>query len=146
MDEPVRNGDLGDTLYRNFVEKWKTYLGSYPSPFMFGLPGTAKHEYYVDLLQRLGLMKQRMETKAELDPELNGYNCTFTVVDEGDCTYLSFEDFCEETEKKKNAEPVYDISWIRKRMKCCKNPMERKQLEKQLNAAYKARKKARKKK
>ena len=39
--------------------------------------------------------------------------------------------------------PVRDISWIRKQMKHCKNPMERKQLEKQLNAAYKARKKAR---
>lgn len=51
----------------------------------------------------------------------------------------------EDIEKLEPAEPVYDISWIRKRMKCCKNPMERKQLEKQLNAAYKARKKVRKK-
>ena len=137
------NGDLGDRLYSDFVVKWKTYLGSHPSPFMFGLPGTSKHEYYVELLQRLGLMKQRMETKFKLDPEMNGNNCTFTVVDEGDYTYISFEDYCEEMEKKKNAEPVYDISWIRKRMKCCKNPMERKSLEKQLNAVYKARKKAR---
>jgi len=48
-------------------------------------------------------------------------------------------------EKMEPTKPVYDISWIRKRMKCCKNPMERKQLEKQLNAAYKARKKERKK-
>ena len=143
MDEPIRNGDLGDTLYRDFIEKWKTYLGSHPSPFMFGLPGTLKHDYYVELLQRFGLMKERMEIRFELDPEINGNNCTFTVVDEGDYTYLSFEDFCKEIEKP--AEPVYDISWIRKRMKCCKNPMERKQLEKQLNVAYKARKKARNK-
>lgn len=37
--------------------------------------------------------------------------------------------------------PVRDISWIRKQMKHCKNPMERKQLEKELNAAFKEKKK-----
>lgn len=49
--------------------------------------------------------------------------------------------FAGPKDELEKAEPVYDISWIRKRMKCCKNPMERRQLEKQLNAAYKARKK-----
>lgn len=51
----------------------------------------------------------------------------------------------EEFEKIESIEPTYDISWIRKRMKHCTNPMERKQLEKQLNAAFKAKKKGRKK-
>lgn len=137
------NGNIEEMLYREFVEKWKGYLGSDPSPFMFGLPGTANYEYRVKLLERFGLMKERMDTKFELDLDENGHKLAFTVVDEGDGAYLSFEDFYEEV--KKQAEPVYDISWIRKRMKCCKNPMERKQLEKQLNAAYKAKKKARKK-
>lgn len=57
-----------------------------------------------------------------------------------DYTFTGPEGLIEKTEPTKT---IYDISWIRKRMKCCKNPMERKQLEKQLNAAYKARKKAR---
>lgn len=60
-----------------------------------------------------------------------------------DYTFTGPEGLIEKTEPTKT---IYDISWIRKRMKCCKNPMERKQLEKQLNAAYKARKKARKNK
>lgn len=51
----------------------------------------------------------------------------------------------EELEKIESTEQTYDISWIRKRMKHCTNPMERKQLEKQLNAAFKAKKKGRKK-
>lgn len=51
----------------------------------------------------------------------------------------------EESEKIESTEPTYDISWIRKRMKHCTNPMERKQLEKQLNAAFKAKKKRKKK-
>ena len=59
-----------------------------------------------------------------------------------DYTFTGSEGLIEKMEPTK---PVYDISWIRKRMKCCKNPMERKMLEKQLNEAYKARKKARKK-
>lgn len=42
--------------------------------------------------------------------------------------------------------PVHDISWIRKQMKHCKNPMERKALEKELNAAFKEKKKRRRKK
>lgn len=42
--------------------------------------------------------------------------------------------------------PVRDISWIRKQMKHCKNPMERKALEKELNAAFKEKKKRRRKK
>lgn len=42
--------------------------------------------------------------------------------------------------------PVHDISWIRKQMKHCKNPMERKTLEKELNAAFKEKKKRRRKK
>lgn len=41
--------------------------------------------------------------------------------------------------------PVHDISWIRKQMKHCKNPMERKALEKELNEAYKEKKRRRKK-
>jgi hypothetical protein len=43
-------------------------------------------------------------------------------------------------------EPVRDISWIRKQMKHCKNPMERKQLEKELNAAFKEKAKKRRRK
>lgn len=39
--------------------------------------------------------------------------------------------------------PVRDISWIRKQMKHCKNPMERKALEKELNEAYKEKKRRR---
>ena len=41
--------------------------------------------------------------------------------------------------------PVRDISWIRKQMKHCKNPMERKALERELNAAFKEKKKRRRK-
>ena len=41
-------------------------------------------------------------------------------------------------------EPVRDISWIRKQMKHCKNPMERKALEKELNEAFKEKKRRRK--
>jgi hypothetical protein len=41
--------------------------------------------------------------------------------------------------------PVRDISWIRKQLKHCKNPMERKRLEKELNAAFKEKKRRRKK-
>ena len=43
-------------------------------------------------------------------------------------------------------QPVRDISWIRKQMKHCKNPMERKQLEKELNAAFKEKAKKRRRK
>ena len=42
--------------------------------------------------------------------------------------------------------PVHDISWIRKQMKHCKNPMKRKQLEKELNAAFKEKAKKRRRK
>ena len=42
-------------------------------------------------------------------------------------------------------QPVRDISWIRKQMKHCKNPMERKALEKELNEAFKEKKRRRKK-
>lgn len=42
-------------------------------------------------------------------------------------------------------QPVRDISWIRKQMKHCKNPMEKKALEKELNAAFKEKKWRRKK-
>lgn len=42
--------------------------------------------------------------------------------------------------------PVRDISWIRKQMKHCKNPMERKALEKELNAAFKEKAKKRRRK
>lgn len=42
-------------------------------------------------------------------------------------------------------QPVRDISWIRKQMKHCKNPMERKALEKELNAAFREKKRRRKK-
>ena len=66
----------------------------------------------------------------------------FVLVDD----WAGFVDtFTRPKDELEKSEPVYDISWIRKRMKCCKNPMERKMLEKQLNAAYKARKKARNK-
>lgn len=41
-------------------------------------------------------------------------------------------------------QPVRDISWIRKQMKHCKNPMERKALEKELNVAFKEKKRRRK--
>ncbi len=42
--------------------------------------------------------------------------------------------------------PVRDISWLKKQLKHCKNPMERKALEKELNAAFKENKKRRSKK
>lgn len=42
--------------------------------------------------------------------------------------------------------PVRDISWIRKQMKHCKNPMERKALEKELNEAFKEKAKKRRRK
>ena len=45
---------------------------------------------------------------------------------------------------EKQKQPVRDISWIRKQMKHCKNPMERKALEKELNAAFKEKKGRRK--
>lgn len=41
-------------------------------------------------------------------------------------------------------QPVRDISWIRKQIKHCKNPMERKALERELNSAFKEKKKRRK--
>lgn len=40
-----------------------------------------------------------------------------------------------------NKEVVHDISALKKRIKHCKNPLERKQLEKELNLAYKEKKK-----
>lgn len=46
--------------------------------------------------------------------------------------------------KAQQEPPVRDISWIRKQMKHCKNPMERKALEKELNAAFKEKKRRRK--
>lgn len=52
----------------------------------------------------------------------------------------------DELAAKVQQEPqVRDISWIRKQMKHCKNPMERKALEKELNAAFKEKKRRRKK-
>lgn len=45
---------------------------------------------------------------------------------------------------EKQKPPVRDISWIRKQIKHCKNPMERKRLEKELNAAFKEKKRRRK--
>lgn len=51
----------------------------------------------------------------------------------------------DELATKVQSEPqVRDISWIRKQMKHCKNPMERKALEKELNAAFKEKKRRRK--
>lgn len=47
--------------------------------------------------------------------------------------------------KAQQEPPVRDISWIRKQMRHCKNPMERKALEKELNEAYKEKKRRRKK-
>ena len=41
------------------------------------------------------------------------------------------------------SDSLLDISSLKKRIKYCKNPMERKNLEKQLNAAYKEMKKRR---
>ena len=40
-----------------------------------------------------------------------------------------------------NNEAIHDISALKKRIKHCKNPLERKQLEKELNLAYKEKKK-----
>lgn len=40
-----------------------------------------------------------------------------------------------------NNEVIHDISALKKRIKHCKNPLERKQLEKELNLAYKEKKK-----
>ena len=67
-------------------------------------------------------------------------NTGYMMIDE--FKWFEFDDL---KELEKPTEPVYDISWIRKRMKHCTNPMERKQLEKQLNAAFKAKKKGKKK-
>jgi len=53
--------------------------------------------------------------------------------------------FDEMATKTQQEPPVRDISWIRKQMKHCKNPMERKVLEKELNAAFKEKKRRRKK-
>ena len=47
--------------------------------------------------------------------------------------------------EKQQEPPVRDISWIRKQMKHCKNPMERKALEKELNEAFREKKRRRKK-
>lgn len=41
--------------------------------------------------------------------------------------------------------PVRDISWLKKQLKHCKNPMEKKQLERELNAAFKEKKRRGKK-
>lgn len=50
----------------------------------------------------------------------------------------------DEISAEAQSEPqVRDISWIRKQMKHCKNPMERKALEKELNEAYKEKKRRR---
>lgn len=62
---------------------------------------------------------------------LFGTQATTTIIDE-----LATDD--------QRKEPVRDISWIRKQMKHCKNPMERKALEKELNAAFKEKKRRRK--
>ena len=48
--------------------------------------------------------------------------------------------------KAQQEPPVRDISWIRKQMKHCKNPMERKALEKELNAAFNEKAKKRRRK
>ena len=50
----------------------------------------------------------------------------------------------DEIEKHLNP-PVRDIPWLKKRLKHCKNPMERKQLERELNAAFKEKKRRSKK-
>lgn len=81
-------------------------------------------------LQKVGYVSGNRVAKA-ID-ELTGFDYTFAGLE-------------EEPEKIESTEPIYDISWIRKRMKHCTNPMERKQLEKQLNAAFKAKKKGKKK-
>lgn len=63
---------------------------------------------------------------------LFGTQATTTIIDE----------LATEEQRKP---PVRDIPWIRKQMKHCKNPMERKALEKELNAAFKEKKRRRKK-
>lgn len=65
---------------------------------------------------------------------LFGTQATTTIIDE----------LPTETQQEPK-QPVRDISWIRKQMKHCKNPMERKALEKELNAAFKEKKRRRKK-
>ena len=64
---------------------------------------------------------------------LFGTQATTTIIDE----------LATEEQRKPQ---VRDISWIRKQMKHCKNPMERKALEKELNAAFREKKKRRRKK
>lgn len=47
--------------------------------------------------------------------------------------------------EKRSKPPVRDIPWLKKQLKHCKNPMERKQLEREFNAAFREKKRRRKK-
>lgn len=60
---------------------------------------------------------------------LYGYTCMTVVFDEGDAFGPDAVDTHEES-----------ISSLKKRIKYCKNPMEKKNLEKELNVLYKSRK------
>lgn len=112
-----------------------------------------RFKYFAEELQTTGYLAGNRLVKAINDAyygvkkteTLYGNEQGVVFLDENafDYTFTGSDGLIEKMEPTK---PAYDISWIRKRMKCCKNPMERKQLEKQLNAAYKARKKARKNK
>ena len=99
---------------------------------------------YVSANRLVGVLNNTYEI--ERPKQLHGDKQGVVFLDESTAFDYTFTGSDGLIEKMEPTKPVYDISWIRKRMKCCKNPMERKQLEKQLNAAYKARKKARKKK
>lgn len=108
---------------------------------------------FAEELQKTGYLAGNRVAKAiddafgiERPNTMYGDKQGFLLIDENTVFDYTFVGSDGSIEKMEPAKPVYDISWIRKRMKCCKNPMERKQLEKQLNAVYKARKKARKKK
>lgn len=67
-----------------------------------------------------------------LDSYLYGTQADTTILD-------------ELTTKAQQEPPVRDIPWLKKQVKHCKNPMEKKQLEKELNEAYKEKKRRKQK-
>ena len=109
---------------RNAVEFIKSVYGTMPLRVL-------NNVIYTHAVEK-GMIYLIPASKLYTPSQLFGTQATTTIIDE-----MSTE--------VQQEPPVRDISWIRKQMKHCKNPMERKQLEKELNAAFKEKKRRRKK-
>lgn len=109
---------------RNAVEFIKSIYGTMPLR-------VSNNVIYTHAVEK-GMIYLIPASKLYTPSPLFGIQATMTTIDE----LAAYE---------QRKPPVHDISWIRKQMKHCKNPMERKALEKELNAAFKEKKRRRKK-